>query len=226
MTLGRGCDLGHGLINLDDVFGDRPMRVSPARLLLSPLLSLLLLAFPSSAQTSSEGGLNLEVDPTAVAAAQQLGFPPVSPNTGIIGPFTDQQGLIYLDQSGRISYFAPDQLSIFFAITDAQGESQVLYALTPTASYQLQGEDFVQVAPETIEPDIAPWPLSGAMVNVLIVALQQYQSQANSVPVATTYQQQAYINNVLHNTSMNILNNIGNEGCTEHYDGVYYLGCW
>ncbi len=204
------------------------MRFPPVRLLLSPLLSLFLLTFPCSAQTSSGGGLNLEVDPTAVAVAQQLGFPQVPPNSGIIGPFTDQQGLIYLDQSGRISYFAPDQLSVFFALTNSQGESQVLYALTPSASYQLQGEDFVQVAPETIEAKIAPWPLSGAMVNVLIAALQQYQSQlqANFVPAASADEQQAYINSVLHNTSMNILNNIGNEDCTEHYDGVFYLGCW
>lgn len=197
-------------------------------LLLSSLVSLVVLGTPGLAQPPSGEGLNFEVDPTAVAAARQLGFPPVVPESGIIGPFTDRQGLIYLDRSGRMSYFAPDRLSVFFAIAAPEGGSRVLYALTPSATYQLQGENFVQVAPEAIEAEIAPWPMSGAMVNVLIAALQQYRDriQSNPVSAASTYEQQAYINSILHNTSTNILNNIGNEGCTEHYDGVYYLGCW
>ncbi|MEM8604243.1 MAG: hypothetical protein AAGF24_10460 [Cyanobacteria bacterium P01_H01_bin.121] len=171
----------------------------------------------------------LKPDAIAVGVAQQLGFPPVPPNSGIIGPLTDSQGIAYLDQSGRISYFNPQQLSVFFATVDASGTPQLTYALGPTGTYQFQGGQAIQVNPTAIEADVAVWPYSGEMVNILILGLQQYQAQiaaSGVVPGNLPVEQQSYVNSVLHNTSMNILNNIGSDGCTEHYEGVYYLGCW
>ncbi|AMA09888.1 hypothetical protein [Picosynechococcus sp. PCC 73109] len=172
-------------------------------------------------------GIQFQGDANAVFVAQQLGFPPVPPNTGIIGPFSDDQGLIYLDAQGRISYFSPSQVTVFFAQANANNDPKILYALTPTATYTMQNNQAIAVDPNTIEAAITPWPYSGVMVNVLIAYLQQYQAQLMaSGGVTVSAEQQSYVSSMLHNTSMNILNNIGSEGCTEHYEDVYYLGCW
>ena len=198
-----------------------------ARLAIATVLSVSGLTW--AGQQPVFANPELEINEIAVRAAQQLGFPPVSPDSGIVGPFTDFQGLAYMDQRGRISYFNPQQLSVFFATINDRGNPQLNYALTPTGTYRFQGGQAIQVNPSAIESAVSSWPYSGAMVEVLIAGLQQYQDQVSAGGVAPgnlPADQQSYVKSVLHNTNMSILQNIGGDGCTERYEGVYYLGCW
>ncbi|MEM9771699.1 MAG: hypothetical protein AAF889_08910 [Cyanobacteria bacterium P01_D01_bin.73] len=193
-----------------------------ARLAIATVLSAGCFAW--AGQKPAIANPELEPSEIAVQAAQQLGFPPVPANSGIVGPFTDSQGLAYIDRSGRISYFNPQQLSVFFATFDGNGNPQLNYALTPKGTYQFQNGRAVQVNPSAIESAVSSWPYSGAMVNTLIAGLQQYAG--GITPGNLPADQQSYVNSMLHNTSMSILQNIGGDGCTEQYEGVYYLGCW
>jgi hypothetical protein len=193
------------------------------------MAALLLSGFngPEPGAVAQARELRFQGDATAVATAQQLGFPPVPRNAGVIGPFTDAYGLAYLNQKGLVSYFSPQQLTVYFAALDAGGTPQIRYALTPTASYVVEAGQARGVHPTAIESRIAAWPYSGAMVNVLIASLQRYQAQIQTGATGTlSPAEHSYVSGMLHNTSMGILDNIGSQGCTEHYEDVYYLGCW
>ena len=34
------------------------------------------------------------------------------------------------------------------------------------------------------------------------------------------------MNTMMHDTNMQIINNIGGGACVDHYEGPYFVGCW
>ena len=89
-------------------------------------------------------------------------------------------------------------------IFDAQGQAQQ-----------------VQVLPD----DVYQWPHANAVAQVLIQRIQQIQ-QGQAAAQQVDWAAASAASRSLHDTNMSILRNMGSSGCTEHYDGVYYLGCW
>lgn len=81
-----------------------------------------------------------------------------------------------------MSYFVPSQLSVFFSTLDSQGNARLDYVLTPKASFQ-----FHQGKPTLVDltSAVGIYPFSGAMVNVLVVALEQYRNQIQQMPTQT-----------------------------------------
>ncbi|MEM9695621.1 MAG: hypothetical protein AAGA56_23965, partial [Myxococcota bacterium] len=69
------------------------------------------------------------------------------------------------------------------------------------------------------------WPHAEAVTMLLVNRLKAVKAGMGEAP-SSPLQMDAMTSQSLHDTSMSILRNMGDEGCTKHYDGVYYLGCW
>lgn len=167
--------------------------------------------------------------PTAdtIARAQGYGLPAVQPGTGAAGPFDGPQGaLLYADGDGLVTVYLPDAWSIYLAQATPQGSLRFVYGLTPQASFRF---DEAQQATQLPGPnaDMERWPHVNAVVTNLV---QRYQLLAQNNPGGAPTPQWGAASEVsagLHDTTMNILRGgLGDQGCTERYDGVYYLGCW
>ncbi len=181
------------------------------------ILAGILMAPPSLAQA---------ISPEAVAAAQYLGLPAITPGSGVAGPFEGPEGsLFYVDQAGRLTFLLPD-FSVYLAHLTKAGSLVFDYGMTPLAMYQFAGGQGIQLANPT--PEMSLWPFVEPMAGVLLVVATQYQAglQSGSVDSGSQVEAMSAISGSLHQTSMSILDNIGGSGCTEHYEGVYYIGCW
>lgn len=189
------------------------------------LFGLLALGLALACGSGELGGApGMQSSPEAIALARQLGFPDVQPGMGVAGPFSGPEGSIYYAApDGRVSAFAPGAITAWFATVGGDGQVRFDYALTPTASYRFEGGQPVQLRAPPQE--IGPWPYSGPMVSVMVQHLEQYQQQRGA-GAGLSMQEQAYVSSKLHEINMNILANMGDQGCTEHYEGVTYLGCW
>lgn len=183
---------------------------------------------PPQEQAAAAAASSLKSSPAAIQHAQRLGFPPVPEQSKVIGPFEGPEGSIfYADATGKVSYFVPSQKSAFFGQVGEDGSPKFQYAVRPEANYQI-GADGAQTKLPAPPQEIMQWPYSGPMVNVMVEVLKkhlqelkQQQAQQNA-----DVQTRAFVSRKMHEINMGILRNMGNDGCTKHYEGVYYLGCW
>lgn len=181
------------------------------------ILAGILMGPPALAQTISA---------QAVAAAQYLGLPAVTPESGIAGPFEGPEGsLFYADQSGRATFLLPN-FSVYLAHLTETGALVFDYGMTPLAMYQFANSQAIQLAYPA--PEMSLWPFVDPIAGVLLTIAAQHQAglQSGTFSGSSDAGVMSAISGSLHETNMSILNNIGDSGCTEHYDGVYYLGCW
>ncbi|MCK6502008.1 hypothetical protein L6R53_01150 [Myxococcota bacterium] len=171
------------------------------------------------------GGGGMQSSPEAIALARQLGFPDVQPGMGVAGPLAGPEGSIYYASAdGKVSYFLPGQVTAWFATLDGGGV-RFHYALTPTASYRVDAGKAVPLSAPP--PQIGAWPYSGPIVNVMVAQLQAYQQgRAAAGGQGLSVAEQAYVSGKLHEINMNILENMGSQGCTEYYEDGAYVGCW
>jgi hypothetical protein len=56
--------------------------------------------------------------------------------------------------------------------------------------------------------------------------LKQIQAGMAVAPGSSTAGATLMADQAQYDTTAAILANMGDEGCTKHYDGVFYLGCW
>lgn len=188
---------------------------------------IITLFFPRQVLVAPVNSPSLTTNSNVVETAQNLGFPPLQPGMSVIGPFIGpENSIVYMDNTGKVSYFVPERMTVFFGIMDGNNVPTLVYALTPVANYRIENNQFILLSDPPME--VFNWPYSEPMVNVLIATLQQYLTQVQTQPqnVYAPWETQSVINNSLHEINMNILENMGNQGCTEYYEGVYYLGCW
>lgn len=162
----------------------------------------------------------------AIQTAQQVGLPAVDGSGQIAGPFEGPQGtLYYLNQSGLITFFHPTQYLAYFG-TVVGGGISYQYALSPQGQFVVDAQNQAQQV-GVLPDDVYRYPHANAVAQVLIqylMAIQQGQIAAPQGQVDWAAMSEA--SRRMHETNMAIINNMGSTGCTEHYDGVYYLGCW
>ncbi|MCB1575960.1 MAG: hypothetical protein KDI81_01060 [Xanthomonadales bacterium] len=180
-------------------------------------------AVPESRSGSS--GTQLIPRANTVARARAAGLPAVDPTAGVSGPFDGSEGtLYYLDRDGRVSYFHPEGVVAYFGDLAADGHVVFRYGLNVSGQYVFSADG--QVKRVRVLPDeVYRWPHADAIARVLIRHAQRVLSGAGA-PDAVDWAAASAASRAMHETNMAILDGMRADACTEHYDGVYYLGCW
>lgn len=162
----------------------------------------------------------------AVQIAQKVGLPGLTTNSQTAGPFLGEQNTIfYINKSGLITYFHPTQYFAYFG--KLQDEQVVFkYMLSPQGQYVVNHSNQAEQV-NVLPNDVFHWPHANAVAQVLIKYLTAIkEGQINAPDQTTDWNTLSQISADMHKSTMSILGNMGNEGCTQYYDGVYYLGCW
>lgn len=163
---------------------------------------------------------------SATQIAQKAGIPELATNSQTAGPFLgDQNTIYYLNNSGLITFFHPTQYFAYFG--ELHGNKLIYkYMLTPEGQYvvnHLNHAEQVKVLPN----DVYRWPQANAVAQVLIRYLMEINQGLIVAPAQDTdWNTMSQISSEMHKSTMSILGRMGDEGCTQHFDGVYYLGCW
>lgn len=182
---------------------------------------------PTQPEQPAAQGNAPKSSPATIEHAKALGFPPVPDGAKVIGPFDGPEGSIfYADATGRLSYFVPAQKSAFFGRVNAQGQPEFEYALRPEASYKIEAGQQVKLPAPPQE--VLQWPYAEPMVNVMVATLKAHLEELRSQQAQQNadIQTRSFVSRKMHEINMGILSRMGDEGCTKHYEGVYYLGCW
>lgn len=196
------------------------------------LLLALALPVPGSAETTqhraaTDGKTSKSSVPAAAttARARAVGLPAIDKSARISGPFDGPEGtLYYLGPDSRISYFHPESATAYFGELAASGDVHFRYGLNISGQFAFSPEGQAQQV-RVLPDDVYRWPHAEAIVQVLIQRIQSIlQGRANLQPVDWSAASAA--SRAMHDTNMAIINGMRAEACTEHYDGVYYLGCW
>ena len=160
-----------------------------------------------------------------IARARAVGLPAVDPEARISGPFDGPEGtLYYLGRDRRISYFHPEGATAYFGELAADGSIRFRYGLNISGQYLFAADGQVEQV-RVLPDDVYRWPHAEAIAQVLIRHVQQVL-QGNSTLQAVDWAAASTASRAMHDTNMAILDGMRAEACTEHYDGVYYLGCW
>lgn len=163
-----------------------------------------------------------QLDPATVAVAQRMGLP-ILPQGSVTGPWPAPGGVAYTDDRHRVSVLMPQAGSIVLA-RYVQGQVVPELVLTPTGNFRaVHG----QLQPLPAPPqDALAWPVAEPMVNALVQILTAWRdAQLQMQP--TPIQAASAVSAGMHDTTMRVLEiGFSDEGCTQHYDGVTYLGCW
>jgi len=163
---------------------------------------------------------------SAAAQAAQVGLPTIDSSGAVAGPFSGPEGtLYYLGRGDLLTFFHPTQYVAYFAESNG-GALRFRYALTPQGQFVVDGANRAQQV-QVLPDDVYRWPHAEAVAQVLIqylLAIRQGQLAAPTGGV--DWGAMSAASAALHQSNMAILGNMGSSGCTEYYDGVYYLGCW
>ena len=162
----------------------------------------------------------------AAVMAAQIGLPMIDEPGATAGPFAGPDGtLYYMDGDQRLTFFHPYQYTAFFGELD-DGVIRYHYALTPTGQFIVDANNQAQQVP--VLPDaVYQWPHAEAVANVLIQYLLAIQQGQIAAPTQSAdWSGISAASAALHESTMGILDNMGSEGCIDHYEDVYYLGCW
>ena len=162
----------------------------------------------------------------AVQIAEKAGIPELATNSQTAGPFLGEQNTIYyLDNSGLITFFHPTQYFAYFGELNGN-VIEYKYMLTPEGQYVLN--HFNQAHQVKVLPnDVYRWPQANAVAQVLIQYLIKIKQGLVVAPnQSTDWKSMSKISSEMYQSTMSILGHMGDEGCTQHYEGVYYLGCW
>lgn len=162
--------------------------------------------------------------PQAIATANQIGIPSVMPGAGIAGPFDGPEGTIYyLDRSGLVTFFAPQTYITYLGVAQT-GEFK--YMMAPQGFYAVQGQQVTQLQGPADE--MMRWPQVDPLAGVTVQYLQNNPQliQPAGGGAAMDYATASYVSRMQHETTMSILDNMGNANCTEHYEDHVYVGCW
>ena len=158
--------------------------------------------------------------------AASVGLPGIDASNQIAGPFIGQQNTIYyLGNAGLITYFHPTQYFAYFG--ELQGDIvKYKYMLTPQGQYVIN--DYNQSQQVNVLPnDVYRWPHANAVAQVLVQYLMAIKQGMIAAPSQSTdWNTMSQISSDMHKSTMSILGRMGDDGCTQYYDGVYYLGCW
>ncbi|MEZ5457568.1 MAG: hypothetical protein R3F04_15920 [Lysobacteraceae bacterium] len=153
------------------------------------------------------------------------GLPAVDPAARISGPFDGPEGtLYYLDRDSHISYFHPEGATAYFGDLADDGGVRFRYGLNISGQYVFSADGQVQQV-RVLPDDVYRWPHAEAIAQVLIQHVQQIL-QGQSTLQTVDWAAASAASRAMHDTNMAILDGMRADACTEHYDGVYYLGCW
>ena len=201
--------------------------------LLALLAALVFPAASSAEQVVSKSGphamASSSVAPTpsarTIARARVAGLPAVDPAARISGPFDGPEGtLYYLDRDSHISYFHPEGATAYFGDLADDGSVHFRYGLNISGQYVFSTDGQVQQV-RVLPDDVYRWPHAEAIAQVLIQHVQQIL-QGQSTLQTVDWAAASAASRAMHDTNMAILQGMRADACTEHYDGVYYLGCW
>lgn len=181
----------------------------------------------TSAQETSKTPLT-QPSPQTVARAQEYGLPAVPKGSDMAGPFDGpENSLLYYNAQGLVSFYRPELNAAYFASAQPQWSWRYGVSAAGVFAFDAQGQ---ATQLNGFPQEMASWPQAEAIVTTLIarVQAQAQQPQAQPTPQASAqdYEVMSQISRQLHDTNMSILGGMGSQGCTEHYEGVYYLGCW
>ena len=202
---------------------------------LIPILYLLLalwLPAPGSAETTQHRAAtdrktskaNVPA-PATIARARAVGLPAIDKSARISGPFDGPEGtLYYLGPDSHISYFHPEGATAYFGELAASGDVHFRYGLNISGQFVCTAEGQAQRVP-VLPDDVYRWPHAEAIAQVLIQRIQSIQ-QGRANLQAVDWAAASAASRAMHDTNMAIIDGMSAEACTEHYDGVYYLGCW
>ncbi|MCB9688344.1 MAG: hypothetical protein H6735_25115 [Alphaproteobacteria bacterium] len=178
------------------------------------------------------GGLpsnGMAPSPRAMATASALGIPPVTPGSGVVGPFEGPEGsLAWMSADGKVSFLLPEVPVVWMARSDT---GQFVYGLAPQGFFVVKGDQVTQVADPP--PEMATWPHAEPLAGLMITVLQRQIAAGGAPPTGgggtmdpATYAVMSQISASMHETNMRIIDNIGGVGCTEYYEDGVFVGCW
>jgi|GEM_PF-4687933 hypothetical protein len=163
---------------------------------------------------------------TATSVAQRLGLPS-SATPNVTAPAAGPNGtLVYLNRKGLVTALQPATATAYF------GSAKGIVFVVNTQGY------FVVRNGKPVQLRQGPRALSHfPHARRVARAISHYAKRVakNSRKVATRpsskgnaslYRSMSKMNQMMHNTNMNIINNIGGAGCTRHYENNAYVGCW
>lgn len=193
---------------------------------------------PDAAATANNNATP-QASASAMAAAKKAGLPKLTAADGIAGPFDADDGMVYyVDKDGRISVFDPTGMVGYFGTLKPQAWQ---YSMNPQGYYEVRAGKAKKLrgAPDAL----ATYPLAVAMAHSIIAQFdahkragtlpKQYRSGSGSGggrsrggTNAATLRMMSDMSRMSHETSMTIINNMGGGGCTNHYSGTDFVGCW
>jgi hypothetical protein len=153
----------------------------------------------------------------------------VAPGSGVAGPFLAADGtLMWADDSGRVTMYLPEHPVV--VLGQLQGDRAAYrYVLLPQGNYAL-GADGQATPLAQPTSDMMEWPHLDAVAASMVQVIQAYLAQGGTIPPPDQVPADlmSQLSRQQHETTMNVLNNIGDAGCTERRDAETnaYLGCW
>ncbi|MEZ4366978.1 MAG: hypothetical protein R2939_11895 [Kofleriaceae bacterium] len=166
----------------------------------------------------------------AVARASQWGVAGVAAGSGVAGPFLAQDGsLVWADGAGRLTLYLPEYPVIVLAQQDGD-HARHHYVVLPHGNFAIDGAGQATALPQPL-PEMNAWPHLDPVAASMVQVLQAKIAQGYQTPPAGSampYELASELSRRQHETTMAIMDNIGNTNCTEHYDADTgaYLGCW
>jgi len=162
----------------------------------------------------------------AIAIARSVGLPAVDPSGRVAGPFEGSQSTLYYLGSGQlITFYQPYQYVAYFGTLTPAG---IVFQYGLTLQGQFVFDQWGQPRQVQVLPnDVYRYPHANAVAQVLIRYLTAVAHGQIAAPSGyLDYRSLSQTSRSLHSLNMSILDNMGSAGCTDHYEDVYYLGCW
>ncbi|MBN2694067.1 hypothetical protein JXR93_05350 [bacterium] len=124
----------------------------------------------------------------------------------------------------EVSYFTTVYTAAFYNLLYKACESSLSQKLeSDIQSCNTVKESFKN----TLSLGVNPTEYGDTQIGRYVIYLKCSEGLIDKASCSTYTNTQMQINNSIHKTNMNIINNMSDNNCTKHYDENYqYLGCW
>jgi hypothetical protein len=159
----------------------------------------------------------------ALKIAKKFRLPSIPQGGMIAGPFDRPNGMIfYLGQDSRISIYDPKKNQVFFGRMNPNGWS---YATLPNGYHKI--ENLTPVKIRTPPPEMGLWPMAVELSKLCFNrAKKKRRARRRRRSSGVPWGVMSNMSRMMHQTNMQIINNIGGSGCINRYEGPFFVGCW
>lgn len=170
----------------------------------------------------------------AIASARTAQLPAVGKGETQAGPFDGPQGSIfYVNAQGQVSFYLPDYHAAYFA---SASPFKWTYGISTGGYFAFDAQN---KAVELAEPpqQLLSWPMALPIAEQIAAFAEQLASGNSTLAqrdIETLspsekerfWKEMATTSELMDSSTMGVMRQIGASGCSEHYEGLYYLGCY